>query len=317
MLYGFGFEYPWALLLIVLLPLFRYIEKYFSVQKRVKGAKFSRIELLEQAMSQAVDYKKKAFTALFILAVITGVLATARPFISMEIPVSPVKLMLVFDTSISMEATDMEPNRLKAARDTAVEFIKRAPDSIKIGLEYFYGSSYVAISPTEQHEKVINSLNKLDINNLYPGTAIGSAIDAAVNTLSINKKDKSRLVIILLTDGESNQGIMPLSAAKIAGSEKIKIFTIGIGSHEGAFVRGGYLAALDEGTLMEIANITGGKYFRAASKNDFKKIYNELRTKAFLLEKQKIEITALLSGISLMLFLFVIYFGVSVFKPIF
>ncbi len=316
-MYGFGFEWPWALVLILVLPLFAYYERYFSVQKRVKAAKFSRIELLEKAVSETTDYKRKTFVILFVMAVLTGVMASARPYVSIEVPVSPVKLMLAFDTSISMEAADMEPNRLIAARDTAVEFIKKAPDSIRIGLEYFYGSSYVAVAPTEDRHKVISSLSKLEITDLYPGTAIGSAIDAAVNTLSIDRQENNTLVIILLTDGESNQGLLPLSAAKIAKNEKIKIFTIGIGSHEGAFVRGGYLVTLDEGTLMEIANITGGKYFRAKSKNDFRSIYKELRTSAFSLEKRKCEITAVLSGISLFLFLLVVYLGISVFRPIF
>lgn len=316
-MYGFGFEWPWALVLILILPLFRYAERYFSVKNRVKGAKFSRIELLEKAVNETVDYKKTTFKILFTLAVITGVFAVARPFISIEVPVNPVKLMMVFDTSISMEATDMEPNRLTAARDTAIEFIKKAPDAIRIGIEYFYGSSYVAISPTDKHEKIVSSLADLTIEDLYPGTAIGSAIDAAVNTLSIDRSENNRLVIILLTDGESNQGLLPLTAAKIAKTEKIKIFTIGIGSQEGAFVRGGYLAALDEGTLMEIAGITGGKYFRAKSKNDFRKIYDELRTSAFSLEKQSLEITAIFSGVSLLLFLCVAYLGISVFRPVF
>lgn len=316
-MYGFGFEWPWALVLFLILPLFYYLERYFTIQKRVKGAKFSRIELLEQAVEETVDYKRKRFVVLFILAVITGIMATSKPYVSMEIPVNPVKLMLVFDSSISMEAGDMQPNRLMAARDTAVEFIKKAPNSIRIGLEYFYGSSYIAISPTEDHGKVVASLSNLTIKDLYPGTAIGSAIDAAINTLTAYESKNNRLVIILLTDGESNQGIHPISAAKIAKSEKVKIFTIGIGSQEGAMVRGGYLAALDEGTLMEIANITGGKYFRAKTKNDFRNIYKELRTSAFSLEKQKIELTPVFSGISLILFLFVVYFGVSVFRPVF
>ncbi len=316
-MYGFGFEWPWALILLLVLPLFYYLERYFSVQKRIKGAKFSRIELLEKAVARTVDYKRRTFMVLFVLAVITGVFSAARPHVSIEIPVNPVKLMLVFDTSISMEATDIEPNRLSAARDTAIEFIKKVPGDIRIGLEYFYGSAYVAISPTKEHEKLTSSLAELTQEDLYPGTAIGSAINAAVNTLSVNRTENNRLVIILLTDGESNQGMFPLSAAKIARSENIKIFTIGMGSREGAFVRGGYLAALDEGTLMEIANITGGKYFRAESKTDFRNIYKELRSSAFSLEKQKLEITAVLSGISLLLFLLVVYLGISVFRPIF
>ena len=316
-MYSLGFEWPLALILLLILPLFYYFEKYFNRKNRIKGAKFSRLALLEKAVGETSDYKKKYFSILFTVAVITGVFAIARPHILMEIPVNPVKLMIVFDTSISMEADDMKPNRLTVARDTAIDFIKKIPKSIRVGLEYFYGSSYVVLTPDLNRKKIISSLSDLDSDDLYPGTAIGSAIDAAVNTLSFNRTEDNKLVIILITDGESNQGLLPLSAARIAKSEKVKIFTIGIGSQEGALVRGKHLAALDEGTLVEIANITGGKYFRAFSTNDFKKMYKELKTKAFSLEKQEMELTVLFSGISFLLFLCVVYFGISVFRPIF
>ncbi|HSA06190.1 MAG TPA: VWA domain-containing protein [Candidatus Gastranaerophilales bacterium] len=314
---NFGFEWSFALILILILPLFRYLERHFAEQRQVKGAKFSRIELLEKAMLDTPDYKRKYFMILFVFAVTAGVLAVARPYISIQIPVNPVRLMLVFDTSISMEADDMPPNRLTAAKDTAVEFIKKSPKNIKIGLEYFYGSSQVVMSPNEDHSKILSSLSELTIKDLNPGTAIGSAIDAAVNALAIGGEKDNRLVIILLTDGESNQGISPLSTAKIAAKEGITVYTVGIGSEKGAYVSGGYLTALDEGTLLEIANITGGKYFRAKTKNDFRNIYKELKTEAFSLEEQKTEITAIFSLISLFLFLFTVYFGISVFRPLF
>lgn len=316
-MYSFGFEYPWALILLLVLPWFLYYQRQLGRQNRIKGAKFSRLELLEKAMGDTTDPKRKIFRWLFISAVITGVLAVARPTIVMELPGNPVRLMLVFDTSISMEATDMEPNRLSVARDTAIEFIKNAPGGIRIGLEYFYGSSYIAKEPTEIKSKLVSSLSDLDLENLYPGTAIGSAIDAAVNTLSINKTENNKLAIVLLTDGESNQGVSPLDAARIAEKEGIKIFTIGIGSKEGAFVRGGYLAALDEGTLIEIANMTGGKYFRARTKNDFRNIYKELRTSVFSLEKREIETGIIFSALSFGLFLLVVHVGISVFRPVF
>ena len=316
-MYNFGFEWHPALVLLFVIPLFFYLEKQCSRKNHIKGAKFSRIELLEKAVAQTSDNKKKLFAVLFVFAVIIGVFAVARPYASMEVPTHPVKLMMVFDTSISMEAADMNPSRLISARDTAVEFIKKLPNGVRAGVEYFYGSSYVTVIPTEEHDKIISSLSKLELNDLYAGTAIGSAIDAAINILTTNRTRNDKLVVILLTDGESNQGIAPLSAARIAKHEQVKIFTIGIGSKKGAFVRGGFLAALDEGTLIEIANITGGKYFRASSKTDFKNIYKALRADAFSLEKKKVELTALFSGISLLLFLGVVYFGISVFRPIF
>ena len=316
-MYSFGFEWNIALVLLLVIPLFFYLEKRFSRQNRIKGAKFSRIELLEKAVNLTGSNKKLILSVLFILAAVTGVFAVARPYVAMEVPVHPVKLMLIFDTSISMEATDMPPNRLVSARDTAVEFIKKLPNGVRAGVEYFYGSSYVAVSPTEDHSRVLSSLSSLELNNLNAGTAIGSAIDAAVNTLTLNRAENDKLVVILLTDGENNQGIVPLGAARIAKHEEVQIFTIGVGSEKGAYVRGGFLAALDEGTLIEIANITGGKYYRATSKTDLRNIYKELRMNAFSLERKKVELTAIFSGISLLLFLAVTFLGVSTFRPVF
>ena len=124
-MYSLGFEWPLALILLLILPLFYYFEKYFNRKNRIKGAKFSRLVLLEKAAGETMDYKKKYFSILFTLAVITGVFAIARPQVLIEVPVNPVKLMIVFDTSISMEADDMKPNRLTVARDTAIDFVKK------------------------------------------------------------------------------------------------------------------------------------------------------------------------------------------------
>jgi Ca-activated chloride channel family protein len=316
-LYSISYEWPWALTLLLILPLFNYLEKRFTSEKLHKGVKFSRLDLLERTIEGYHDTKRQLFKYLFIFAVVTGTMALSRPSVVMETPVSPVRLMLVFDISMSMEARDIKPDRLTAARDTALEFLKNIPKGTKVGIEYFHDNAYVAVNPTSNVNYVISSLSSLGLKDLKPGTAIGSAIDAAVDSFSIDKPKNSNSVIILLTDGESNSGILPVDAANIAKKEKIRIYTVGIGSREGAVVQGGLLTVLDEGTLMEIANITGGKYYRAESRNDLSGIYKNLRTKALSLEKQKIEISALLSGMSFLAFLILIYLELSIFRPIF
>lgn len=310
----FGFESPWMLLTLMVLVLFCYLYRYSEKQSIQKAIKFSRLAYLEQASKKIKDHKKTILITLFIIGTIFGCLSLARPYMSINLPVNPTKIILAFDISISMEATDMKPNRLEAARETAIEFIKKIPKDVKIGLEYFYGNAYMPIEVTTDKRKIIDSLKDLTVDNLFPGTAIGTAIDGAVSGLNINKDNS---IVVLLTDGESNQGVVPSYAAEQAQKNGVKVFTIGIGSKEGAYVRDNILTTLDEGTLMEIANITGAKYYRAINKKELKEIYKELTTKQMGFEKQRTELTFVFSGLSLLLFLILAGLKLTIFRVVY
>ncbi len=315
-MHSFSFESPYMLFLLILIPLI-YLIYYLSKNKTTeKAIKFSRLELIKQAAEKKLDYKKLALLILYGVAVLAGVLSLAKPTLITEIPVKSTKLMMVFDVSISMEATDLKPDRLTVAKNTAITFIKKLPKGVKVGLEYFYGNAYIPVEPTIEKQKVIDSLATLDAANLFPGTAIGTALQGAVSSLTIAKKINNNAIIVLLTDGETNQGLDPLDAANLAKNAGIKVFTIGIGSREGAFVRGQILSSLDEPTLMEIARITNGRYYRAESQKQLASIYKQLHSTTFVLEKQKIALQEYFTGVFLFIFLVITYLNFYIFRVI-
>jgi Ca-activated chloride channel family protein len=195
-------------------------------------------------------------------------------------------IMLCVDTSTSMEALDFKPkNRLDAAKEVMREFIKDRPQD-RLGLVVFSGLAYTQCPLTLDHGALLGFLDHVRIGMISEdGTAIGTAIATAVSRLK-NSAAKSK-VLVLLTDGRSNRGeIDPLTAAKTAAAFGIKIHTVGAGVPGGAlypvkdafgFTRYVKLPEdIDEDTLRQVAETTGGMYFRATSLEGLKKIYGEI-----------------------------------------
>ncbi len=202
--------------------------------------------------------------------------------------------MIASDISGSMLAEDFQPNRLEAGKNIAIDFIKNRPDD-RIGLVIFSGESFTQCPLTIDHDVLINLYKDVKNGMIDDGTAIGMGLATAVNRLK-DSEAKSK-VIILLTDGSNNMGsIAPLTAAQIAKQFGIRVYTVGIGTHGYApypvqtpmgiqYQR--ILVDVDEGTLTKIANITGGKYFRATDNQTLKNIYEQIDK----LEKAKIDVT--------------------------
>lgn len=196
-----------------------------------------------------------------------------------------ISIMMVMDTSISMRALDFDPrDRMAAAKDTAKRFIEgRSNDAI--GLTVFGGASMLACPLTLDHEALLDTLSEVESGMTgVDGTAIGDGIATGVSHLQ-NAGGKSR-VMILLTDGRSNRGVIdPLTAAKAAESFGIKIYAIGTGKRGQSFIPvdtafGRQMAKidddLDEASLTKIAEATGGRYYRATNFEELKKIYDEI-----------------------------------------
>ncbi|MCX7905232.1 MAG: VWA domain-containing protein [Elusimicrobiales bacterium] len=225
------------------------------------------------------------------------IVALARPqhILRQEIPPTEgVDIMLVLDTSLSMGAEDLKPNRLEAAKKAAEEFVlKRRND--RIGLVVFGGVGFLSCPLTLDHSAVIGFLKRVQLGmTKSDGTAIGDAILVALNHL---KRSKSKTkIMILLTDGRSNTGIVqdPLTSAKLTKEFGIKIYTIGTAKKGPAQIPTGdpfrpYATIeddLNEEQLSEIANITGGRFYRATSNEELSNIYSEIDS----LEKTKFEI---------------------------
>ena len=209
-----------------------------------------------------------------------------------------IDIMLAMDVSTSMLAEDLRPNRMEAAKDVAAEFISGRPDDI-IGLTIFAGESFTQCPMTTDHASLLNILQNVRTDMaatglIEDGTAIGMGLANAVSRLK-ESKTKSK-VVILLTDGSNNRGdISPMTAAQIAKSLGIRVYTIGVGTNKVARypmpVAGGvqYVnipVEIDEKTLGDIAAITDGNYYRATSNNELKKIYQDIAK----LEKTKMKV---------------------------
>jgi Ca-activated chloride channel family protein len=231
------------------------------------------------------------------LAVAALIVAMARPQSSLSWQNSTtegIDIMIASDISGSMLAEDFQPNRLEAGKNIAIDFIKNRPDD-RIGLVIFSGEAFTQCPLTIDHAVLINLYQDIKNGMIDDGTAIGMGLATAVNRLK-DSETKSK-VIILLTDGSNNMGsIPPVTAAEIAKQFNIRVYTVGIGTK-------GYApypvqtpfgiqyqripVDVDEGTLTKIANITGGKYFRATDNETLKKIYDQIDK----LEKAKIDVT--------------------------
>ncbi|MCX5785237.1 MAG: VWA domain-containing protein [Elusimicrobia bacterium] len=232
-------------------------------------------------------------------ALILLVLALARPQKTERGQIPPaegVDIMLALDTSYSMAAIDLKPSRLDAAKSAAADFVKRRAHD-RLGIVVFGGTPILTCPLTLDYSSVLETLDAAYLNmTKADGTAIGDAIATAVNHLK-NSKAKSK-IIILLTDGRSNTGLIsdPMTAAKTAAAYDIKIYTIGTAAKGKAQVPTGnpfqpYITIeedLDEAPLMEIANTTGGEFYRATNYLELQKIYEKIDS----LEKTKFEIKA-------------------------
>jgi len=204
-----------------------------------------------------------------------------------------IDIVLCIDVSGSMTAQDFLPNRLEAAKKVAIDFVKKRPTD-RIGVVIFSGESFTLCPVTSDHAVVISSIKNIHNGMLEDGTAIGSGLATSVDRLRTSTA-KSK-VVLLLTDGENNGGLIdPKTAKEIAKTFSVRVYTIGMATEGYApqpiqtdkgiqFDR--EKVAIDEDLLREIANDTGGKYFRAKDMQSLSVIYNDINQ----MEKSKVEI---------------------------
>ena len=204
-----------------------------------------------------------------------------------------IDIVLSMDISGSMLAKDLKPDRLEASKDVAIDFISKRKND-RIGLVIFAGESFTQCPLTTDHSVLINLFKDVKSGMVDDGTAIGMGLATAVNRLKDSKAVSK--VVILLTDGVNNSGtIPPLTAADIAKTYGIRVYTVGVGTEGFApypfqtpfgIQYQDVEVKIDEKTLQDIASITDGKYFRATNNNSLKEIYKDID----LLEKSKIEV---------------------------
>ena len=299
MWHNLTFATPWAFLLLLLIP----AVAYFRYRRRRHFFATLTMPTLEatKGMRPWRGELQNLLPLLRIGAFITFVVALARPQLTLKeevVNAEGIDIFLVLDLSSSMLAQDFKPDRLEVSKRVAAEFVDARPYD-RFGLAVFSGEAFTQCPLTTDHAVLKEFLAGLRCGILEDGTAIGMGLATAINR--IKDSDAKSKVIILLTDGVNNAGdVKPLTAAGIAKQFEVKVYTIGVGtegealtpisrSSDGRYVFGLARVEIDEDLLTQIANLTGGKYFRATNENSLKSIYSEIDR----LEKTKIEVTVL------------------------
>lgn len=299
MWHNLTFATPWAFLLLLLIP----AVAYFRYRRRRRFFAALTMPTLEatKGMRPWRGELQNLLPLLRIGAFLTFVVALARPQLTLKeevVNAEGIDIFLVLDLSSSMLAQDFKPDRLEVSKRVAAEFVDKRPYD-RIGLAVFSGEAFTQCPLTTDHRVVKEFLDGLSCGILEDGTAIGMGLATAINR--IKDSDAKSKVVILLTDGVNNAGyVKPLTAAGIAKEFEVKVYTIGVGtegealtpisrSSDGRYVYGLARVEIDEDLLTQIANLTGGKYFRATNENSLKSIYGEIDR----LEKTKIEVTVL------------------------
>ncbi len=289
------FGQPLFLLLFAIIP-FLIFWKFSKGKKQVAALQISSTKGLSDTRSWKNIFQQSPFI-FRLLALSCIILALARPQIKFDETQTEgegVDIILCIDVSGSMTAQDFSPNRMEAAKKVAEDFVDNRP-SDRIGVVIFAGESFTQCPLTTDHYVLKTQIQQIRNGLLEDGTAIGSGLATSVDRLR-NSKSKSKIVI-LLTDGVNNGGLIdPATAKEIAKTFKIKVYTIGVGTEGYAptpvstpmgIVMQNEKVAIDEKLLKNIAGETGGKYFRATDNTSLGNIYKEIDQ----LEKSKVEIT--------------------------
>lgn len=291
------FAYAWVLYLLIAIPIL-IAWYFFKGRNNFASVKYSSINIFDEAPITIRERLKHLPFILRMVALGLLIVALARPqsFTSGEnVSTEGIDIAMVLDISGSMLAEDLKPNRLNAAKNVIDDFVEgRISD--RIGLVVFAREAFTQCPLTIDYNVLRNLLLDIRSGMIEDGTAIGNAIANGVNRLK--ESDAKSRIIILLTDGVNNSGeVDPISAAEIANTFGIRIYTIGVGSRGEApypvktpFGTRYQMVPveIDEDVLKEISRITGGQYFRATDNRALKEIYEKIDK----LEKTKIDITS-------------------------
>lgn len=327
------FIWPHMLWLLFAVPLLVAAYILLLRRKRKSVLRYASLNVVKDAMGAGQRFRRHIPPLLFLIALITMLVAMARPAAVVTLPSQKQTIMLTMDVSGSMRATDVKPSRIEAAQAAAKAFVADVPRGTKIGVVSFAATASVVQAPTDNRDDVIAAIDRFQLQR---ATAIGSGIivslatlfpDAGIDVSSMiygstmsrglhdpaKEKEKdfkpvppgsyTSAAIILLTDGQTTMGPNPIEAAKMAADRGVRIYTVGVGTTSGDIIHfegWSMRVLLDEESLKKIADITRGEYFYAATAADLHKVYETLSTR-LVLEKKDTEITALFSAAAALL----------------
>ena len=299
-----SFNSPLFLLGLLLVPLA--IAGYFVAQRRRRAyvVRFTNLDLLAQVVPRRPGIRRHLPPLFFLLGLAGLLIAAADPVLNLEVARDRSDVMLVVDVSGSMQADDVQPTRLDAARSAARTLISQLPSGARVGLVSFSDRARLEEPLTDDRQSVESALGGLRAGG---GTAIGDGLELALKQVIADRKASSArqapAMIVLLTDGSSNAGVDPQSAAADAKAAGIPVNTIGIGQRsQSTFVRGQRVEAVDEQALQSIASATGGKYFYAQAAGQLKQIYQSLGSEfAWQFMRVDVMVPTLIAGLLVLL----------------
>ena len=305
------------------------------LRRRKKGAvQYSSLDVVKAAMGPSDRLRRHLPPAILLLSLIAMIVALARPTALVTLPSQQQTIILAIDVSLSMGATDVDPNRMTAAQIAAKSFVEDRPPNARIGIVAFGGNAALVQPPTDDKEKLLEAIDRFELQR---GTATGSALYVALATLfpdagidlealtfpggfytgasrgrrlepakpksepkpfkPVAPGSNTNSVIILMSDGRRTTGPDPLDAAKIAADRGVRVFTVGFGTAAGGligFEGWSVYVRLDEETLKSVADVTRAEYFYAGTSADLRKVYRNLNSK-LVLERKNVEITSLIT----------------------
>ncbi len=315
-----SFIWPAALYSLLFVPLF--IALYLLLQRRRRriAAQYSSLGLVQSADGQHIGVRRHLPAIVLLTGVSILMIASARPQTEVSLPRIEGTVFLAFDVSGSMAADDMEPTRMEAAKAAAREFLQKQPSTVRVGIVAFSDSGFSVQPPTDDRDAVLSSINRLTPER---GTSLANGILVSLKTIAANDDPSTHFysnltpepaatptsmppgqfdsaAIVLLTDGENNELPDPLSAAQVAADNGVRIHTVGLGSAAGTTLHvNGFTVhtQLDEAMLKQIAQVTGGTYYNAATAQDLTEIYGNLDPE-LVIKPEKIEVTSIFAGAS-------------------
>jgi Ca-activated chloride channel family protein len=313
-----SFRWPWMLLSLAVLPIL--VQQYRRLL-RLRAARRTQLAALGLVAPGAVSSGRRPHVApaLLLAAVTLLFIALARPAASVATPRREGTVILAFDVSASMAATDIAPSRIEAAKSAARAFVEKQPATVKVGVVAFSGSGLITQQATDDRARVLEAIERLKPDG---ATALARGLQTSLSAIAgrtVQLDAPSETVepegqnlgyhgsaaVILLSDGENTVDPDPIDVAELASTAGVKVYPIGLGSPEGTVLEidGFQVAtALDEPLLREIASMTDARYFSAADENALANVYDSIDL-ALTFKAKQMEVTAFLAAAAAVLVL--------------
>jgi len=270
---------PWWLLLLTVVAALAVAYLLFQRRRTRYAVRFATLPLLEKVAPTRPGWRRHAPAAAFLLTLIALVLAIARPAAAVQVPRERATVLVAVDTSASMEATDVQPSRIAAAKEAAREFVDELPEEFNVGLVAFSGSASVVVAPTTDRAAVDAGIERLTLSER---TAIGEAVYAALDSVaSFDAEagtDPPPARIVLLSDGSNTTGRSVQDAASAAAEAQVPVSTIAYGTESGTVELNNRSVPVpvDAEALQELANTTGGSAYEAESDAELRGVYEDI-----------------------------------------